>query len=142
MYSSKEAAEITGLSTATLRYYEKEQLLPQIARTNQKYRQYTDTDIEWIRMIQCLRMANVPIRTIKQYIALLIQGGETMEERYRMVQEYTKDIENQICDLQNALALTQSKLTFYENLLEDPLYKSLTYMEEWTLFKDGGRKKE
>lgn len=142
MYSAKEAAEITGLSTATLRYYEKEQLLPQIARTNQKYRQYTDTDIEWIRMIQCLRMANVPIRTIKQYIALLIQGGETMEERYRMVQEYTKDIENQICDLQNALALTQSKLTFYENLLEDPLYKSLTYMEEWTLFKDGGQKKE
>lgn len=92
MYSAKEAAEITGLSTATLRYYEKEQLLPQIARTSQKYRQYTDTDIEWIRMIQCLRMANVPIRTIKKYIALLIQGGETMEERYRMVQEYTKDV--------------------------------------------------
>ena len=67
MYSAKEAAEITGLSTATLRYYEKEQLLPQIARTSQKYRQYTDTDIEWIRMVQCLRMANVPIRTIKKY---------------------------------------------------------------------------
>ena len=80
MYSAKEAAEITGLSTATLRYYEKEQLLPQIARTSQKYRQYTDTDIEWIRMIQCLRMANVPIRTIKKYISLLMQGGETMEE--------------------------------------------------------------
>ncbi len=142
MYSAKEAAEITGLSTATLRYYEKEQLLPQIARTSQKYRQYTDTDIEWIRMIQCLRMANVPIRTIKKYIALLIQGGETMEERYGMVQEYTKDIENQICYLQNALALTQSKLAFYENLLENPLYKSLTYMEEWTLFKKGGQKRE
>ncbi|MBQ3165419.1 MAG: MerR family transcriptional regulator [Lachnospiraceae bacterium] len=80
MYSAKEAAEITGLSTATLRYYEKEQLLPQIARTSQKYRQYADTDIEWIRMIQCLRMANVPIRTIKKYISLLMQGGETMEE--------------------------------------------------------------
>ena len=80
MYSAKEAAEITGLSTATLRYYEKEQLLPQIARTSQKYRQYADTDIEWIRMIQCLLMANVPIRTIKKYISLLMQGGETMEE--------------------------------------------------------------
>ena len=80
MYSAKEAAEITGLSTATLRYYEKEQLLPQIARTSQKYRQYADTDIEWIRMIQCLRMANGPIRTIKKDISLLMQGGETMEE--------------------------------------------------------------
>lgn len=142
MYSAKEAAEITGLSTATLRYYEKEQLLPQIARTSQKYRQYADTDIEWIRMIQCLRMANVPIRTIKKYISLLMQGGETMEERYMMVQEYIKDIEKQICHLQNALALTQSKLAFYENLLQEPSYKSLTYMEEWTLFKEGGQKKE
>ena len=66
MYSAKEAAEITGLSTATLRYYEREKLIPQITRTDQKYRQYTDTDIEWIKMIQCMRMANIPIRSIKQ----------------------------------------------------------------------------
>jgi len=72
MYSSKEAAEITGLSTATLRYYEREKLIPQITRTDQKYRQYTDTDIEWIKMIQCMRMANIPISSIKQYVELLI----------------------------------------------------------------------
>jgi DNA-binding transcriptional MerR regulator len=74
MYSAKEAAEITGLSTATLRYYEREKLIPQITRTDQKYRQYTDTDIEWIKMIQCMRMANIPIRSIKQYVELLIQA--------------------------------------------------------------------
>ena len=142
MYSAKEAAELTGLSTATLRYYEKEKLLPQIARTSQKYRQYTDTDIEWIKMIQCLRMANVPIRTIKQYIDLLMHGGETIQERYHMVQEYITDIENQIHHLQSALALTKSKLTFYEKLLDNPLNKNLTYLEEWTLFKKGGQKKE
>lgn len=60
MYSAKEAAEITGLSTATLRYYEKERLLPQIARNSLKYWQYTEEDIDWIRMIQCMRMANIP----------------------------------------------------------------------------------
>ena len=51
MYSAKEAAEMTGLTTATLRYYEKEQLLPAIERTEQRYRQYSDTDIEWINMV-------------------------------------------------------------------------------------------
>ena len=137
MYSAKEAAEITGLSTATLKYYEREKLIPQITRTDQKYRQYTDTDIEWIKMIQCMRMANIPIRSIKQYVELLIQGGKTLKQRYDMVQGHIKDIENQITNLQNALILTQKKLIFYGELLQQPSYKEITYMEEWKMFKHG-----
>ena len=137
MYSAKEAAEITGLSTATLRYYEREKLIPQINRTDQKYRQYTDTDIEWIKMIQCMRMANIPIRSIKQYVELLIQGGKTLKQRYDMVQGHIKDIENQITNLQNALILTQKKLIFYGELIQEPSYKEITYMEEWKMFKHG-----
>ena len=137
MYSAKEAAEITGLSTATLKYYEREKLIPQITRTDQKYRQYTDTDIEWIKMIQCMRMANIPIRSIKQYVELLIQVGKTLKQRYDMVQGHIKDIENQITNLQNALILTQKKLIFYGELLQDPSYKEITYMEEWKMFKHG-----
>lgn len=138
MYSAKEAAEITGLSTATLKYYEREKLIPQITRTDQKYRQYTDTDIEWIKMIQCMRMANIPIRSIKQYVELLIQvGGKTLKQRYDMVQGHIKDIENQITNLQNALILTQKKLIFYGELIQEPSYKEITYMEEWKMFKHG-----
>ena len=137
MYSAKEAAEITGLSTATLRYYEREKLIPQITRTDQKYRQYTDTDIEWIKMIQCMRMANIPIRSIKQYVELLIQGGKTLKQRSDMVQGHIKDIENQITNLQNALILTQKKLIFYGELIQEPSYKEITYMEEWKMFKHG-----
>lgn len=68
MYTAKEAAKLTGLSTAALRYYEKEKLLPPIARNSHKYRQYTDDDIEWIKMIQCMRRANIPIHSIKEYL--------------------------------------------------------------------------
>ena len=110
MYSAKEAAKITGLSTAALRYYEKESLLPPVKRNDQKYRQYTNEDIEWIRMIQCMRMANIPIQSIKEYVSLLIQGGKTLEQRYEMVQEHIKNIMGQIANLQKALTLTQSKL--------------------------------
>lgn len=142
MYSAKEAAEMTGLSTAALRYYEKEQLLPQIARTNQKYRQYSDSDIEWIKMVQCLRKANVPIRSVKKYIALLVQGGKTMEQRYGMVQDYIADIQEQMNRLQNALALTERKSAFYEKLLREPSSSDLTYLEEWELFKNEEGKEE
>ena len=137
MYSTRETAKITGLSTATLRYYEKEKLLPQIARNSQKYRQYTDEDIEWIRMIQCMRMANIPIHSIKEYISLLIRGGETLEQHFVMVQNHMKDIKTQMTNLQNALDLTQKKLSFYEKLLEDSSYKNMSYSEEWKLFNHG-----
>lgn len=142
MYSAKEAAEITGLSTATLRYYEKEKLIPEIARTSKEYRQYTESDIEWIKMIQCLRMANVPIRSIKKYVSLLMDGGETIDKRCEMVQEYITDMENQICHLQKALVLAQDKKKFYEEVKKDPSKKELTYLEEWELYKNGGKKKE
>ena len=137
MYSAKEAAKITGLSTATLRYYEKEKLLPQIARNSQKYRQYTDEDIEWIKMIQCMRMANIPIHSIKEYVALLLLGGETLEQRFAMVQNHMADIKKQMTNLQNAFELTQKKLSFYKKLLEDSSFKNMSYSEEWKLFNHG-----
>ena len=137
MYSAKEAAEMTGLSKSTLRYYEKEQLLPQIARNSQKYRQYTEEDIEWIKMVQCMRTANIPIQSIKKYVSLLIRGGETLEQRFGMVQDHMEDIKNQMSNLQNALNLTQKKLSFYHKLLEDSCYKNMSYSEEWKLFNHG-----
>jgi DNA-binding transcriptional MerR regulator len=137
MYSAKETAQMTGLSTATLRYYEKEKLLPQIARNSQKYRQYTDEDIEWIKMIQCMRMANIPIHSIKEYVALLLLGGETLEQRFAMVQNHMADIKKQMTNLQNAFELTQKKLSFYKKLLEDSSFKNMSYSEEWKLFNHG-----
>lgn len=137
MYSAKEASEITGVSTATLRYYEKEKILPQIARNSQKYRQYTDEDIEWIKMIQCMRMANIPIHSIKEYVSLLIQGGETLEQRFVMVKKHMEDIKKQMICLQNAFDLTQKKLSFYEKLLANSSYKEMSYSEEWKLFNHG-----
>ena len=106
-------------------------------RNSQKYRQHTDEDIEWIKMIQCMRMAYIPIQSIKEYASLLIRGGETLEQRFVMVQNHLKDIKNQMTNLQNALDLTQKKLSFYEKLLEDSSYKNMSYNEEWKLFNHG-----
>ena len=111
--------------------------MPQIARNSQKYRQYADEDIEWIKMIQCMRMANIPIHSIKDYVSLLIQGGETLEQRFVMVQNHMEDIKKQMICLQNAFDLTHKKLLFYEKLLADSSYKEMSYSEEWKLFNHG-----
>lgn len=138
MYSAKEAAEMTGLTTAALRYYEKEQLLPPISRNGQRYRRYSETDIEWISMVRCLRMANVPVRSIRKYIQLLAQGGQTIPQRRRMVQKYIDGLCSQMADLQKALALAEKKSAFYEELMQMPAAQDLTYREEWDLFRRKG----
>ena len=89
-------------------------------------------------MVQCLRIANVPIRSIREYILLLTQGGKTILQRRFMVQEYIDDLHNQMTNLQSALALTEKKLEFYDKLLQTPTAQDLTYLEEWDLFKSKG----
>lgn len=138
MYSAKETAEMTGLTTAALRYYEKEGLLPPVSRTDQRYRQYSDKDIQWIRMVRCLRKANVPVRSIREYVLLLTQGGKTIPQRRRMVQEYIGGLRRQMAGLQNALALAEKKLAFYEELLQNSTAQDLTCIEEWNLFQQKG----
>lgn len=88
-------------------------------------------------MIQCMRSANIPIHSIKEYISLLTQGGVTLAQRFAMVQDHMQDIKNQMSHLQNALDLTQKKLVFYEKLLADPSSQNISYQEEWKLFNHG-----
>lgn len=89
-------------------------------------------------MVQCLRMANVPIRSIREYILLLTQGGKTISQRRFMVQKYIDNLHSQMENLQSALVLTEKKLAFYDELLQTPTAQDLTYLEEWDLFKSKG----
>lgn len=57
----KEVSERFGVSTDTLRYYERIGLIPQIARTAGGIRDYTESDISWVEHTICMRNAGVPI---------------------------------------------------------------------------------
>ena len=62
----------------------------------------------------------------------------TISQRRSMVQEYINDLHSQMANLQSALALTEKKLAFYDELLQTPAAQDLTYLEEWNLFKSKG----
>lgn len=134
-YMANEVAKITGLTVATLRYYEREGLLPKIKRNERNSRVYTQSDIEWIDMIICLRSADLPIREIKKYIALLAQGGITMNERMEIVKSYKMKLEEKINNMQTALTLVNNKLQFYSVFSKKENIRDLTYVDEWNEFK-------
>lgn len=73
-YTISEIAEKMGVSVFTLRFYDKEGLLPFVERINGR-RVFKDEDFAWLRVISCLKTTGMPIREIREYIALC-SGGD------------------------------------------------------------------
>ena len=73
LYTIGDVVEKTGLSAPTLRYYGKEGLLPFVNRGNGGIRKFQETDLEWLRLIECLKASGLQIKDIKRYIDLFVQ---------------------------------------------------------------------
>lgn len=131
-YSIKEVAEKLNISQYTLRYYDKKGLIPYLQRESNGVRRYTDEDIDWIRMIICLRNIDMPIEKIHEYINLYLQGDETIEQRRVLMQQYKKFVEDKIKATIMSLKMTTKKLHEYDPKVVDILNEEilLNFKEE------------
>lgn len=113
-YTIGDISEITGLPSPTLRYYDKEGLLPFVNRGTGGIRKFQDTDLEWLRMIDCLKNSGLQIKDIKKFIDLFLQGDSTIEERRQLFYKQKKNVENEIRALQNTLDMLTYKCWYYD----------------------------
>jgi DNA-binding transcriptional MerR regulator len=111
------AAEETGLSADTLRYYEKIGILPGIARSESGHRRFSDDDMGWIKLVQCLRATGMPIEDLHTYAMLMQQGDSTAEERHQLLQDHRRRIKDDMQELTTALELVERKIAGYAELL-------------------------
>lgn len=116
-YSIKEVSEMLHIPTTTLRYYDKEGLLPHIARKASGYRIFSEHDIAMLRIIECLKKTGMPIKEIKQFSNWVQQGDASLQERYEMFLERKKIIQEQIAELQKNLDLVNYKCWYYETAI-------------------------
>jgi DNA-binding transcriptional MerR regulator len=110
--SIAEAAELTGLTAHTLRYYERIGLLD-VRRDAAGYRSYDRRAMARIVFISRLRASGMPIGTISHYLELVQQGEDTEPQRLALMQEHRDRIQRQLRDLQLALAVTDYKIAVY-----------------------------
>lgn len=138
-YSAGQAAKKLGVSKDTLRYYEKEGLLPPIQRDHSGHRSYSEGDVEWIFLIRCLRNTDMPMAQIKRYVALLKGGGAgSIGERRRILTEHQAFLEEKIASYQSLLGLIGKKLSFYDDALRSKApeaAKCISYADEWEHFR-------
>ncbi len=115
-YTIGEVAEKTGLSTHTLRYYEKDGISRPIKRKENGLREYTDEDIALLKVINCLKETGMSIKDIKNYVKLCEVGDNTIEERKEIFIKQKKYIEEEIEKLNKHLETAKYKIKYYENL--------------------------
>src|SRR5688500_9717829 len=96
--SIAEAAEEAGLSTHTLRYYERTGLLAPIERNGSGHRRYSTQDIGWVVMITRLRATGMPIRRIREYAELVHAGEGNEEERLALLEAHRADVKRQLAE--------------------------------------------
>jgi DNA-binding transcriptional MerR regulator len=73
-YTIKEVSEIFDLSIYTLRYYDKQGLLPFVSKNASGYREFTESDLGFIYTICCLKNTGMPLKDIRTYIDYCMQG--------------------------------------------------------------------
>lgn len=119
LYTVSEIAKILGISASTLRYYDKEGLLPFVERSNSGIRMFTDKDYEWLKVIECLKKSGLSIKDIKAYTNMVNQGNSSLSERLELFQARREAVKQQIMEMQEALELLEFKCWYYSQAVQD-----------------------
>jgi DNA-binding transcriptional MerR regulator len=114
-YTIKDVAKILGLSIYTIRFYDKEGLLPFVSRNKSGNREFTESDLNLFKMICCLKKTGMQIKDIKKYIDFCMEGVGTIDLRKKLLLEHQKIIINQIDSLNENLDLIHLKIAMYES---------------------------
>ena len=117
-YSIKQVAEKIGVTVSTLRYYDKEGLLPFIDKKENGTRVFKDEDFEGLSIIACMKKSGVPIKDIKKYMDLCQEGDNTLRERMEIFLERKETVQKQIEELNNIMKTIDYKLWYYEEAIK------------------------
>lgn len=108
-YTVGEMAKILHVAPSTLRYYDKEGLLPFVERSSGGIRLLKDSDFEWLSMIECMKQTGMPMT----FIDLCMAGDSTISERLNLIRRQQKVAHAQMAQLQSTLDMLDYKAWYY-----------------------------
>lgn len=109
-----EVSKKYGLSTDTLRYYERVGLIPPVPRSGGGIRDYDQTSLGWVELIKCLRSAGVGIEALSEYCRLFQQGEDTSAQRKELLMEQRRQLQERMENMQRSLDRLNEKIERYE----------------------------
>ena len=114
-FTISQVAELTGLSTHTLRYYERAGLmLAPIDRAPSQQRRYTDADVRFVRFLTQLRATSMPIAQVREYVSLVRAGDDATPQRLEMLLRHRIAVQAQLDEITTSLAAIDYKIATYQ----------------------------
>jgi DNA-binding transcriptional MerR regulator len=114
-----QVAELMGVSTHTLRYYEQAGLLRAISRTAAGHRLYAPADLDWLEFVMRLKSTGMPIAQMQRFAALRAQGESTLGARRQLLVAHRDAVRTHIAQLQASLDAIGEKIAYYERRERD-----------------------
>ncbi|MBQ7479271.1 MAG: MerR family transcriptional regulator [Selenomonadaceae bacterium] len=136
-YTIQQVSHMTGIPATTLRYYDKEGLLPFLERRPSGYRAFSDIDLSMLQVLQCLKDTGMSIEEMKQFSLWVQEGDASLKERYEMFVRRKATVEGQIAELQKSLKVIEHKMNYYKEAVASGTEKhlmgkdTLPYAEEF-----------
>lgn len=121
----RAVAKQTGIPETTIRYYDKEGLLPFLKRKESGYRVFDNQSLKMLQIINCLKDTGMSIKNIKQFAQWAQEGDSSLEERYELFERQRSVIQNKMAKLQDQLDVVNHKCHYYQAALKAGTEKGL-----------------
>ena len=118
MYTIGQISEMFNIPVSTLRYYDKEGLFPNMKRES-NIRKFDDSEIETLRIIECLKKSGMEIKDIHRYMELCSKGSSTYAERKALFEKQRESVEGEIARLEKTLNMLKFKCWYYDQAIAD-----------------------
>ncbi len=113
----KEAANLFDLTPDTLRYYERVGVIPPVTRNESGYRDYTNSDLNWVYLVKNLRKAGLSVESLIEFcrLAQLREVQNVEEAQKQLLLEQLEEIEHKVQEMLEVRDLLKYKIETYDD---------------------------
>ena len=122
-----EVGKKYNLTPDTIRYYEKEGLIPKVPRNKSGIRNFDEESCRWIEFVKCMRNAGLSIEVLSKYVNLMKQGHDTVKERRQLMIDQREILLKKQKDINATIDRINHKIELYDEIVEG---KRKEFMEE------------
>lgn len=124
-YSISQVSEILQIPSSTIRYYDGLELLPRLQKSANGVRQFSQNDINTLRIIECLKRAGLSMKEIRRFTELSRQGDASLQERKELFYNARENFEKKLTQMQETMKVLNFKCAYYDQALADGTEKSV-----------------